>query len=528
LSSDFLPPEPTNANLPLPEEDATSVGPGASRWWAGLFRPLILAALMTCLIAPLVVLGEGFFPNWRGEYLLFVIPLVVLEGLWSQRLYQRLQISGTDLFGPWLAEGVLLILFAKLAGYIGRGPALLAEVRVWAKEPLFFLNSTTIPLIVLVVLVWHLSQMLQTTMDQLGDPGEVGADRQKAKETLQTFVVGGGVWLLFLGGVIIAFSRFYPAFHGSLSALMQGAVIFYFALALFLLGHSHYLQRRVEWAIGGIAIPPTIGRRWIRWGLLITLGVFFLAALLPAGQALGAGGLLASLVNSVFFISIIFYFLLSLLLSPIAFLLRLFSGGRVTSPPPQLSPELPQDALAGTPGWLLIVRLLLMWGFVAAVIALGLYIYFRDRNLPRTSLRRFFNWLTWVARSLWMWWRRVYARTSLTWNQIRAKLSPRLNERKPASAVSLLAARTPRARIRRYYLTLLKRAAEFGIERAPQQTPDEYAAKLKPHVPDHETDLNALTEAFIRARYSAAELNDLEVSPVRSAWQKLRDVLRRR
>ena len=526
MTGDFLPPEPTNANLPPSEAEAT--GRGASRWWAVLFRPLILAALITCLIVPLIVLGEGFLPNWRGEYLLLVIPVVVLEGLWSQRLYQRANISGMDLLGPLLAEGALLILLAKLASYIGRGPALIAAARVWAREPLLFLDGVTIPIAALVILAWHLAQMLQSALDQLGDPGEIGADRQKAKEKLQTFVVGGGVWLLFFGGVIIAFSRFYPAFHGSLTATLQGALIFYFALALFLLGHAQYLQRRVEWAIGGMAIPQAIGRRWIRWGLLITVGIFLLAALLPAGQALGAGGLLASLVNSLFFISVIFYFLLSLIFFPFVLLMRLFSREGGTSPPPQMPQALPPEALSGTPGWLLIVRLLLMWGFVAAVIAFILYIYFRDRNLPRASMRRFFNWLNWVARSLWMWWRRVRARTSLAWNQIRTGLSPRLNEPKPASPVSLLAARTPRARIRRYYLTLLKRAAEFGIKRSPQQTPDEYAAKLAPHVPEHETDLNALTEAFIRARYSAAELNDPEVPPVRRAWQKLRDVLRRR
>lgn len=527
MSNDFLPPEPTNANLPLPEDDAAHTGPGASRWWASLFRPLLLAALMACLVTPLIVLGEGFFPGWQGEYLLLVVPVVVLEGLWSQRLYQRLNISGTDLLGPWLAEGALLIVFAKLASYLGNGPALLADARVWAKEPLLFLNGVTVPVAAIVVLVWHLSQMLQNTMDQIGDPGEVGADRQKAKERLQNFVVSGGVWLLALGGLIIALSRFYPAYHGSLSVMMQGAVIFYFALALFLLGHSQYLQRRVEWSIGGMAIPQSIGRRWMRWGLLITLGIFFLAALIPAGYALGAGDLVAALLNSLFFVSVIFYFLLSLLLLPLTFIANLFPGPRGTPPPQPLPPEVTPDALTSTPNWWLILRLVLMWGFVAAVIALVLYIYFRDRSLPRTGLRRFFNWLNLVARSLWMWWRRVGARTASTWNQIRAVLSPRLKEPKPGSGMSLLEARTPRARIRRYYLTLLKRAADSGIERSPQQTPDEYAARLAPHVPEHQTDLNALTEAFIRARYSAAELDEPEVPPVRSAWQKLRDALRR-
>lgn|GEM_PF-3563736 len=526
MTGDFIPPKPTNANLPSSEEEAA--GPGASRWWAGLVRPMILAALMACLVAPLVVLGEGFIPNWRGEYLLLVIPLVALEGLWSQRLYQRLQISGTDLLGPWLAEGGVLIILAKLASYLGHGPALLADARVWAKEPLAFFYGETIPLIALVVLAWHLSQMLQTTMDQIGDPGEIGADRQKAKEQLQSFVVGGGVWLLFFGGVIIAFSRFYPAFHGSLSETMQAAMICYFALALFLLAHAQYLQRRVEWSLGGMTIPQTIGRRWIRWGLLITVGIFLLAALLPAGQALGAGGLLGSLINSLLYISLLFYFLLSMIFFPIALLAHLFSSRGRTAPPPEIPQALPPEVLSGTPNWLLIVRLVLMWAFVLAVVVFILYIYFRDRNLPRASLRRFFNWLNWVARSLWMWWGRMRTRTSLAWNQIRAWGAKPLNEPKSAAPAGWLAARTPRARIRRYYLTLLKRAAAYGVERTPQQTPEEYAAKLAPHVPDQQADLNALTEAFIQARYSAHEPGDPDVPAVRSAWQKLRDALRRR
>jgi hypothetical protein len=89
-------------------------------------------------------------------------------------------------------------------------------------------------------------------------------------------------------------------------------------------------------------------------------------------------------------------------------------------------------------------------------------------------------------------------------------------------------ARTPQERVRRFYLALLDRAAQAGLARHPDQTPYEYASRLKPHLSEEEDALSTLTQAFVEARYSRRTFEPKEVSLIQRLWQRLREKLRKR
>jgi hypothetical protein len=84
-----------------------------------------------------------------------------------------------------------------------------------------------------------------------------------------------------------------------------------------------------------------------------------------------------------------------------------------------------------------------------------------------------------------------------------------------------------RERILYYYLNTLKRSEKVGVVRQKHQTPTEFVPELNQTLPDLEGEVNLLTEAFVRARYSRDTFNIEHVSLVKTIWEQIRAGLRR-
>jgi hypothetical protein len=91
-----------------------------------------------------------------------------------------------------------------------------------------------------------------------------------------------------------------------------------------------------------------------------------------------------------------------------------------------------------------------------------------------------------------------------------------------------LGATSSREQILFYYLSLVRRAREGGFPRRPAQTPAEYTPTLNQHLPESRADIEALTAAFLEARYSAHPVEKSRVARVHAAWQRLRAALQQR
>jgi hypothetical protein len=79
-----------------------------------------------------------------------------------------------------------------------------------------------------------------------------------------------------------------------------------------------------------------------------------------------------------------------------------------------------------------------------------------------------------------------------------------------------------------YYLSLVRRAGELGIRRRPAQTPSEYEPVLASELPDVQTEVDALTAAFIEARYSPRPVDPQAPNQARALWARLRAAMRER
>lgn len=494
------------------------------------FQPFLIAAMMMCLSVPLIVLGEAFLQEWQGGYILLMVPLAVLEGIWSKRIYQRERLSGSPLMWRLAAEAMVLILMAKLLSYVSQGfHKFPVDLKIWIQEPATFFSMELILVGLYSIGVWYFSQSLQSSLDRMADPYESGPDRQLARGRIRDFILSGGFWLLSLGGLIFGLPDSFLSLSERDLNSVEVAVICYLGLSLLLLAHTQYLRRKVEWQLEGLAVPEEVTRRWVRWGIILTASVFLLAFFLPAAYSHGPGQLLSWLFNLIYYFGQLIAFFVFLLFSPLIWLLGLLSGEENVPSQPQLGelPVLPEPSVSQSPDWWQYLRQVLQLVVVFLVLGLIFYTYAKNRDFkfPRSGdvLTRFIQML----RGIWAWFQRIHAGAQQRLRTFRMTRSPSkaVKDQTPRR-FSLLRARTPRARVRRYYLALLRRTAELGLQRNPQQTPQEYEADLAHKVPEGQIELATLTDAFVHARYDAREVSAEDVPPVRKAWRRIRNTLR--
>lgn len=75
--------------------------------------------------------------------------------------------------------------------------------------------------------------------------------------------------------------------------------------------------------------------------------------------------------------------------------------------------------------------------------------------------------------------------------------------------------------IRQVYRQLLRLGAALGLPRARNATPYEYLTRLQEHLKPEE-DLVAITEAYVRTRYSPVTAGEIEIGEVQNSWERVR------
>jgi hypothetical protein len=77
------------------------------------------------------------------------------------------------------------------------------------------------------------------------------------------------------------------------------------------------------------------------------------------------------------------------------------------------------------------------------------------------------------------------------------------------------------ASIRHIYAQMSRAAAAHGYARSLFETPYEYRQTLARVWPNHETDVQLITEAYVKIRYGELPESDAEVAAIRQAWRRL-------
>ncbi len=517
----------------------------AGHWWVeNLLRPILIAGMVACLTAPLVLGLQWLIPAWNGTYFLFFAFFASLEGILSERALERRRITDWAYFGSRAAEALILLLLLKVANYIPLGfNRLLDEAQLWPTDPLLFFSGRDFYLGTVFLMLWMGSLYVARMVREL-DAGEgkgpppldktsfeyylwltqpsVVRDRQERLAWLTEMVLWGGVAMLLAAVAIHLFA--------ASAKVLAIPILIYFALGIALLSQARFSVTHAGWKAQSIDVQPGIARRWLVWAALFLVGVALVALTLPTYYSMGPLRALLAFLGIVY---AVFSFMVSLILFLLTWPLSLLFPRTETPTPPQLQP-LPFGAPevgagSASPPWLEVLASIVFWLVMLAIVGYALVRFLRDRvglgaegeEEERTWWGRFLAWL----RALWRAWRQ----------EVQVRLAGRRVVREDRRPVTAGLARfffpgrlPPRELLRYFYLSAERRAAQVGQPRRSGETPYEYRGVLEERFPELEPDLDELTESFVVARYSNLPVHREDVEAVRPLWQRIKAALRRR
>lgn len=395
-------------------------------------------------------------------------------------------------------------------------------------ESLRTLGLRSIALLLLLAGAWFASVATAGDFARLGELPERDAHYVPPLEGLsRRFFSGGALLLAAVGITTVGPGRLLDANHPPIGGPILSALV-YFPAGMILLALAQHTLLGRRWEEERTPIVAGLGGRWARLSLIFMALTIAIAFILPTAYGVGLLDILALIVRGLIY-------LLALLgigaTAPLFLLLSKLHGDSTanTATPPSPPPVLPPPAESSGLPWLDLLR----WAIFAIVaVALTFWLlrgWLEHRTLIRGGLGRF-DLLGWLRR----WLSALVARLRGLATAIAERLPSRGGRiaRRAATGdtrfTRLLAARKPREQILRYYLSLIRRADAQGLHRGVGQTPEEYADRLSPHVPEAGADLTALTAQFVEARYSRHELTTEASQRARGHWERLRDALRAR
>jgi hypothetical protein len=507
--------------------------------------------MLTCIAVSLTQLIMTFAPAWPGTVFCVTAFAISLESIHSYRLLSRMRPSQKDSLRFRFVEWVVILLIVRFGPYAFYGSGRLAQdVASWQTDLATFFDGGFIVSCLFIVLFWSLALTLARTMHELeASPAERMpsvtdprhylhstmphhglTDRRARISRIVTIFFWGGAALLILTGFSRVDVRDLITLQHSRSSGVILNVLAYFVIGLLLISQAQYTNLRANWELQSIPVLGHLGRRWLLLVILFLTIVALVAIVLPVSYSVGLIAALSAVLQWVVYIILqVVFVIFFIVASVIGFLfswLPAKQGGPEAPTRPQPTPPPPPAvvAQAGSPWWQ-VLRSLLFWGILTAVVGYSLYRFAADRwglfrGLSATSLAK---WLRKLWRSLRLGARRAAARLR---EQMSRRLAARQAKAKARSWRYLSLRRlSPRERVRYYYLSVLHRSAQLGIGRQPSKTPLEYEKVFEGNVPEAAPQTEALTRAFIEARYSEHDVTPEHASATQSAWRGVKRAL---
>jgi hypothetical protein len=505
-------------------------------WVDNVFRPLAVGGMMGSIALSLVDLIRLFFPSWNGTYIVVGCVLTSLEANYSYRLIRARDLRGADVLRFRAVEIALFFVLLRIGSMVGLSWAgALAELRGWPQEPWRILNLEVVYAFVLTLLSWTVSTRTTYDLERIGEPPVRDKYYVYPVDALTSRFFWGGAMLLWTAGITrIGICALLNLNRPSVPGLVFN-VLLYFVLGLVMLGQIQYARLSQRWRKEGVDVSEELAPRWVRYTLLFLGLTGLIAFLLPTRYTLPLLDIISIFIGAVFYaFSVIFQLavlLFLLVLSPLARLLGADLQRQPLDPPSP--PQLPTATASGSaPGWLEVVRSAVFWVVALAVVVYIVRSYLQDRPglvEGMVTLKPFQA----ARRALVAMWRQL---TGLI-GAARREISMRVRSRQPAARVDESASErlfrffrlgglSRQERTLYYFLSILKRAARQGYPRSSSQTPYEYDAKLGPNVPQAEEEMDRLTEAFVKTRYSTHGIDEEQERRVRGDWKRVRAALR--
>lgn len=522
-------------------------------------RPVLMALLITAGMAGVVSILAAVSGDVRWSAMTLLIFLVALEGIYTTNwLQQPLQLP-LDRAAYRAAELALLIAGIRLATWVvfaDGWPTRDILVEYLLNPGPLFLDPPFLIATAVTVVVWRLGALLSGLFHELevsefelryyslplaqrkaqADDQPIRRGRSESVHLFTRLWLWGGMFL----AVTVGISRldaeslratFLAPLATGRAALEPGylaALLAYFLVGLWLISQARLMEMDARWLLNGVSKDPQMRLTWQRTSLFILIGLALVAAFLPIGSTSALSQLVSLLIYGLLFLANILIFVLTL---PFALILALISGDSEAAPlPPPPSArtlfEQRQQEIQPISETVTMILSSAFWTLLIAGLAVALLYFLRERRRRAEGeevgqmWQQFLAWLT----AVWARWRGRLP----TFDLPRTATSPE-GDTGPDTLLTRLRRRlhrmsglSPREQVRAFYLMAVRRAQEEGVPRQPPETPLEFVQDLREKWPAAEDDLQELTDAFLKARYSEEPIAAEDLPHVKQSWQSLR------
>jgi hypothetical protein len=530
--------------------------PASTRLNESVFRTISYILVILMIVCGVLTFGNlvnRYVNTWPTAATAIVSALIALDRLYT---YQKMK-SFPILSGEWLlavsTQWIVIIVVLKVVlGLVNGLSTFLEEIPLWVTNfQEYFLTPDFYLSLVIVTVVWVLGGHFAEILNGMGME-EALIERQSAvfsaREKLPRYRLLG---LFFnIGALLIVFTALaridlrvvfssedapllinIPAFEGG-----GVTTLLYFMFGLALLSQTQFVTLNTRWALQGFRVERNLAVSWVLYSLLFLIGLALIAVFLPTGYGLGVltflgyvlDVLLVLLVFLVQLLIVLFIFLASL---PFRLLDWGSPVGNFTPTVPEF-PNVPAEVTStATPvAWWEALKTILIWGVVIAIVVYSIRQYLRQHEGFTNFLHRrpILRWLL----HIWRWLKDLFGGIHKGIVDAVAANLERIRRRRSGiknwgrSGFINPRRLDPRQRVYFFYLALIRRGNESGLTRSLSQTPYEYASTLADALPDVDEDVDALTEAFVEARYTPWDVEEQKANLVKIYWDRVRRALR--
>ncbi|MBN1305485.1 MAG: DUF4129 domain-containing protein [Anaerolineales bacterium] len=509
----------------------------------------LAALMMVCLALTMGSLVIRLIPTWQSWGIAILSFFISLERLYTHKQFRYYPFLNLERFLSFLTRWTIVLILVKLVVGLSHGLAyFLEQIPLWQKEFLgAFIDAELVIGMFIVAASWMLSGSFAALLNEMSirQPMlEASPDGQIKPIRIQLLdlILISCAFLVFVTSLtridLRAMLTESKLIILNLPPLAGGgtSTLFYFMFGLTLLSQTHFVNLHTHWSLENIPVSGNLSRDWAIYSIAFLLGLILIVSLLPTNYSLGLLGVLGAILDAIF--KIIFYIAQGIMLVMVMIIgltLQLLTSGQAqqeSMPQTVTPPVITNPTEFVFPPWWPLVKSVFFWFSFTVLVIFAVAWYIKQHQEILEALRKLPVWQ--AALKFWAWLRNTSARVrdglSKTVQDSRKRLRAQLSNAQYTLRSRLLNFRelTPRRKVFFFYLALIRRSEETGLERRSSQTPYEYAATLDKAFPVVGEDIDSLTEAFIDARYSRREIGSEDVSLVKRYWNKIRQALHRK
>ncbi len=539
----------------------------AGKWRRRVIRPLIMTLIVMALVLGMIELIVTVSRDTRWYNLLPFFFLVTLESIYTTlwlRHPNRLVLNRTAYRA---AEFLFLFILARIVTWFvfGEGIPSLPLVREYLLNPLNFFSKGAFPVtFILTLMTWRIAIIPAATFSRLSpsqfeiqfyslplsvrkariddQPIEIGRNTITSN-LMQLWLWGGILLVLCVGLSTIEFSSyvqgssFLDIARTSLTPPLVVAVLIYFLGGFWLLSEARLAALNTQWLLKGVDKQPTVEKNWQRYSLLFVGVVALLATFLPIGSTAPISRIINFIILVfMYLVQVIFVAVMSVLFLLIS-LIPISGANPIEEPPPPPPAESlfleNQEAVEAMSETTALIFSSAFWAIFIFVVIIAILFYLRERGFrfSRAQIRQSWQTFRWWLRDVWtiIWLRLSGLRFSISFSagERDAQETAEGTKKKRRWRFIRVNSLSPRDQIRYFYLSTVRRAKDKGVERQESETPLEFVDDLKRSWPDTEGDVDTLTDAFLKARYSPDPIESDDVPSVKATWKNVRSNLRK-